>query len=168
MLAQKTSAQLADELLGCISTASRQKRRAAAEALQRRFGFQLASVEAQLEHCESLLLSHLSTSGGDLEAAVSQLHFLNQAMSHFESSHVVPTYYVTFTICSISGGGVVLRDFWRFTLLHALGFCIGCALCFIGVVLITYQGSVAPEVEVGKQGELRCEMPRFEVGAPTT
>ena len=86
--------------------------------------------------------------------AVSQLHFLNQAMSHFESSHVVPTYYVTFTICSISGGGVVLRDFWRFTLLHALGFCIGCALCFIGVVLITYQGSVAPEVEVGKQALL--------------
>lgn len=39
--------------------------------------------------------------------AVLQLKFLNQAMAHFDSSRVVPTYYVTFTICSISGGGVV-------------------------------------------------------------
>ena len=78
--------------------------------------------------------------------AVLQLKFLNQAMGHFESSHVVPTYYVTFTICSISGGGVVLQDFWRFTAQGALGFCAGCALCFLGVGLITWQGTVAPAV----------------------
>ena len=57
--------------------------------------------------------------------AVLQLKFLNQAMSHFDSSHVVPTYYVTFTICSISGGGVVLQDFWRLTPEKALGFVAG-------------------------------------------
>jgi len=72
--------------------------------------------------------------------AVLQLKFLNQAMVYFDSSLVVPTYYVTFTICSISGGGVVLQDFWRFTPAHALGFCAGCALCFAGVGLITTGG----------------------------
>lgn len=78
--------------------------------------------------------------------AVLQLKFLNAAMTHFESSQVVPTYYVTFTICSISGGGVVLQDFWHFTSAGALGFGLGCALCFLGVGLITFQGSVAPRV----------------------
>jgi hypothetical protein len=56
----------------------------------------------------------------------------------------VPTYYVTFTICSISGGGVVLQDFWRFTPAGALGFCAGCALCFGGVGLVTWGDAEKP------------------------
>ena len=67
--------------------------------------------------------------------AVLQLKFLNAAMTHFDSSQVVPTYYVTFTICSISGGGVVLQDFWRLTTTGALGFVGGCALCFLGAAM---------------------------------
>ena len=41
---------------------------------------------------------------------------------------------------------MVLQDFWRFTAAGALGFGFGCALCFFGVALITYQGSVAKRV----------------------
>ena len=44
-----------------------------------------------------------------------QLKHLNQAMHFFPSSQVVPAYYVVFTLCSISGGGVVYQDFWGFT-----------------------------------------------------
>lgn len=77
--------------------------------------------------------------GSRADDGPAQLKFLNQAMGHFDSSRVVPTYYVTFTICSISGGGVVLQDFWRFSTAGAVGFVAGCLLCFLGVGLITYQ-----------------------------
>ena len=30
-------------------------------------------------------------------------------------AQVVPAYYVAFTLCSISGGGIVYQDFWGFT-----------------------------------------------------
>ena len=69
--------------------------------------------------------------------AVLQLRYLNKAMEHFDSTQVVPTYYITFTLASISGGGVVLRDFWRLTPDRALGFGLGALLCFGGVALIT-------------------------------
>lgn len=44
-----------------------------------------------------------------VSTAVLQLKYLNRAMRHFDASQVVPTYYVTFTLCSISGGGVVYQ-----------------------------------------------------------
>ena len=76
---------------------------------------------------------------------VLQLKHLNSAMEHFESTQVVPVYYITFTLCSIAGGGIVYQDFWRFTLGNALGFFAGCVLCFWGVLLIAMQGSHAPK-----------------------
>ena len=70
--------------------------------------------------------------------AVLQLRYLNKAMESFDSSQVVPTYYVTFTLASISGGGVVFRDFWRFHADHnAMLFVVGVVLCFSGVFIIT-------------------------------
>jgi hypothetical protein len=69
--------------------------------------------------------------------AILQVYFLNQAMAHFDSTKVVPVYYITFTLCSICGGGVVIRDFWRFQRANALGFGCGVVLCFVGVFLIT-------------------------------
>ena len=39
-----------------------------------------------------------------------QLKHLNRAQKHFDSSAVVPVYYLSFTICSISGGGIVYQD----------------------------------------------------------
>ena len=72
-----------------------------------------------------------------------QLKHLNQAMHFFPSSQVVPAYYVVFTLCSISGGGVVYQDFWGFTWETARGFALGCCLCFVGVYLLTKKGTVA-------------------------
>ena len=41
-------------------------------------------------------------------------------------------------LASISAGGVVLREFWRFpSLMRVLGFSVGALLCFGGVALIT-------------------------------
>jgi hypothetical protein len=34
-------------------------------------------------------------------------------MCNFDSMVVVPVYYITFTLCSITGGGLFFRDFWR-------------------------------------------------------
>ena len=45
--------------------------------------------------------------------AVLQLMFLNRAMMNFDSTQVVPVYYVVFTLCSIGGGGIFFHDFWR-------------------------------------------------------
>ena len=38
----------------------------------------------------------------------------NAAMAAFDSNKVVPVYYITFTLCSISGGGIVFQDFWGY------------------------------------------------------
>lgn len=69
--------------------------------------------------------------------AVLQLRFLNKAMAAFDSTRVVPVYYITFTLASITGGGVFFRDFWRFSATRAAGFCAGCFLCFGGVYLVS-------------------------------
>ena len=74
--------------------------------------------------------------------AVLQLRYLNKAMANFNSTQVVPVYYITFTLASISGGGVVLRDFWRFEAADAIGFAGGALLCFGGVLLITRKPTV--------------------------
>lgn len=74
--------------------------------------------------------------------AVLQVRYLNKAMAHFHSTQVVPTYYILFTLASISGGGIVLQDFWRFERTSALGFSAGAALCFGGVGLITRRPQV--------------------------
>ena len=70
-----------------------------------------------------------------------QLIFLDKAMAVFDSTRVVPVYYITFTLGSITSSGVVFRDFWRFDPLEAVFFCLGCLLCFVGVFLVTHQPS---------------------------
>ena len=78
---------------------------------------------------------------------VLQLRHLDKALEYHDNARVVPTYYVTFTLCSISGGGVVYQDFWGFTWRTAGGFVCGCALCFYGVYLITKKGTVADKYD---------------------
>ncbi len=75
--------------------------------------------------------------------AVLQLKYLNEAQKYHDSSKVVPVYYITFTVCSISGSGIVYQDFWGFQTDTALGFISGCFMCFFGVYLITKRGAVA-------------------------
>jgi len=68
-----------------------------------------------------------------------QLVFLNRAMAAFDSTRVVPVYYITFTLTSIFSSGIVFRDFWRFDVLSAILFSLGCLLCFVGVFLVAGQ-----------------------------
>ena len=75
----------------------------------------------------------------------------------------MPVYFITFTLCSISGGGVVFQDFWGFTWATASGFVLGVALSFGGVYLLSRKGTVAheykelqeyPEAEAETKGAL--------------
>ena len=79
-----------------------------------------------------------------------QLLFLDKAMAVFDSTRVVPVYYITFTLVSITSGGVVFRDFWRFEPFEATFFCVGCLLCFVGVFLITHQPSSPQKISPQK------------------
>lgn len=44
-------------------------------------------------------------------ALVTQLRFLNMAMARFGNSQVVPVYYVLFTICAMTSGAIMYREF---------------------------------------------------------
>lgn len=69
-----TDESLAALLLNELSEASRDQRRALMNRLVLRCGFQEANGRNQLEHLESLLLSHLSATEGDHAAAVTSLY----------------------------------------------------------------------------------------------
>ena len=79
--------------------------------------------------------------------AVLQLRFLNKAMANFNSAVVVPTYYVTFTLCSISGGIWVFDEAWRQSWFAPLPqkewlFFLGVLLCVIGVAMVAIKPAV--------------------------
>jgi len=85
--------------------------------------------------------------------AVTQLRFLNKAMEHFPSAVVVPTYYVSFTLCSIAGGVWVFDESWRpKTWLTPVPneeyyFFIGCIFCFGGVFCIAYKKGSPTQID---------------------
>ena len=98
--------------------------------------------------------------------AIGQLRHLDRAMHYHHSSRVVPTYYVAFTICSITGSGVVLRDFERFTPVAALAFTSGIILSFLGVYLLVSRRlelarvpSPIPRSPVAKPSNANSSMP---------
>lgn len=64
-----------------------------------------------------------------------QIHFLNKALSRFNSVEVIPTNFVIFTTCSIIASSVLYGDLER-TSPFAL---LGVFLMFLGVVLITFK-----------------------------
>ncbi|WAR23924.1 NPAL2-like protein [Mya arenaria] len=69
-------------------------------------------------------------------AGDSQLKYLNAAMKKFESTIVVPTNFVFFTISAIIAGIVFYREFWGMTALEIFMFLFGCCLSFVGVYFI--------------------------------
>lgn len=69
--------------------------------------------------------------------AVMQIRYLNKALQRFDSTQVIPTQFVTFTLCVIIGSAVLYRDFERTTATQAAKFVGGCLLTFFGVFLIT-------------------------------
>ncbi|KAF2093924.1 DUF803-domain-containing protein, partial [Rhizodiscina lignyota] len=69
--------------------------------------------------------------------AVMQIRYLNRALQRFDSTQVIPTQFVLFTLSVILGSAVLYRDFERTKAENAGEFIGGCALTFAGVWLIT-------------------------------
>lgn len=72
-------------------------------------------------------------------SAIMQIRYLNRALQHFDSTQVIPTQFVMFTLSVIIGSAVLYRDFESTTLEQAVKFVAGCLLTFFGVYLITSQ-----------------------------
>ncbi|KAJ3318395.1 hypothetical protein HDV06_003080 [Boothiomyces sp. JEL0866] len=79
--------------------------------------------------------------------ALSQIHFLNKALSSFDSTQVIPTNFVLFTTSSIIGSSIMYHDLSRTNPIALLGV----ISMFMGVFLITSktedQYTAIPDVE---------------------
>ncbi|KAI8065925.1 magnesium transporter NIPA-domain-containing protein [Gongronella butleri] len=69
--------------------------------------------------------------------AVLQIKYLNKALQRFDSTAVIPTQFVLFTVSAIIGSAVIYHDFDDMGLNQMSRFMSGCAIEFLGVYLIT-------------------------------
>ncbi|KAI9779131.1 MAG: hypothetical protein M1839_007666 [Geoglossum umbratile] len=72
-----------------------------------------------------------------ISSALLQIVYLNRALQRFDSTQVIPTQFVLFTLSVIIGSSVLYRDFQKATLDRVTKFVAGCMLTFTGVYLIT-------------------------------
>jgi magnesium transporter len=72
-------------------------------------------------------------------SALLQIRYLNRALQNYNSTQVIPTQFVLFTLSVIIGSAVLYRDFEHTTLEQIVKFVVGCLLTFFGVYLITSQ-----------------------------
>ncbi|KAI8898932.1 magnesium transporter NIPA-domain-containing protein [Globomyces pollinis-pini] len=83
--------------------------------------------------------------------AVTQIHFLNKALSSFDSVEVIPTNFVLFTTFSIIGSSILYHDFSRTNPIVLLGV----FSMFLGVYMITYKNvddyKPVDDLEVGSE-----------------
>ncbi|KAL8755246.1 MAG: hypothetical protein Q9184_004856 [Pyrenodesmia sp. 2 TL-2023] len=70
-------------------------------------------------------------------SAVMQIRYVNRALQRFDSTQVIPTQFVLFTISVIIGSAVLYRDFKSADAARVGKFAGGCLLTFLGVYLIT-------------------------------
>ncbi|EEH33828.2 DUF803 domain membrane protein [Paracoccidioides lutzii Pb01] len=70
-------------------------------------------------------------------SALMQIRYINRALQRFDSTQVIPTQFVLFTISVIVGSAVLYRDFESTSPERAAKFIGGCALTFLGVYFIT-------------------------------
>ncbi|KAL8804563.1 MAG: hypothetical protein Q9182_002478 [Xanthomendoza sp. 2 TL-2023] len=70
-------------------------------------------------------------------SAVMQIRYVNRALQRFDSTQVIPTQFVLFTLSVIIGSAVLYRDFESATAASMGKFIGGCFLTFLGVYLIT-------------------------------
>lgn len=70
-------------------------------------------------------------------SALMQIRYINRALQRFDSTQVIPTQFVLFTLAVIIGSAVLYRDFESITAIRATKFVGGCLLTFLGVYFIT-------------------------------
>jgi len=66
-----------------------------------------------------------------------QIRYINRALQRFDSTQVIPTQFVLFTLSVIIGSAILYRDFESMTAARAAKFVGGCFLTFLGVYFIT-------------------------------
>ncbi|ORX62422.1 DUF803-domain-containing protein [Hesseltinella vesiculosa] len=69
--------------------------------------------------------------------AILQIKYLNKALQRFDSTAVIPTQFVLFTVSAITGSAVIYHDFDGMSFKQMSRFMAGCAIEFLGVYLIT-------------------------------
>ncbi|GIK00412.1 NIPA-like protein 3 [Aspergillus viridinutans] len=70
-------------------------------------------------------------------SALMQIRYINRALQRFDSTQVIPTQFVLFTLSVIVGSAVLYRDFENYTAERASKFVSGCLMTFLGVYFIT-------------------------------
>ncbi|KAF4551020.1 Hypothetical protein D9617_15g043740 [Elsinoe fawcettii] len=86
--------------------------------------------------------------------AVMQIKYVNRALQRFDSTQVIPTQFVMFTLSVIIGSAILYRDFERRSSEDAVKFFAGCALTFLGVWCITSgRGKDTHDEEEGSSDE---------------
>lgn len=69
--------------------------------------------------------------------AILQIKYVNRALQRFDSTQVIPTQFVLFTLSVIIGSGILYRDFEKISQDRLTKFVFGCGFTFLGVYLIT-------------------------------
>lgn len=72
-----------------------------------------------------------------ISTALLQIRYVNRALQRFDSTQVIPTQFVLFTISVIIGSAILYRDFEHADATRIVKFLSGCLLTFLGVYLIT-------------------------------
>ncbi|CAG8716226.1 18441_t:CDS:2 [Acaulospora morrowiae] len=72
-----------------------------------------------------------------ISTAVLQVKFLNKALKQFDSTEVIPTQFVLFTMSAITGSAVLYNDFAEMDFWKCSSFLSGCFMTFLGVYFIT-------------------------------
>ena len=72
-----------------------------------------------------------------VSTALLQIRYVNRALQRFDSTQVIPTQFVMFTLSVIIGSAVLYRDFESATADRVSKFIGGCLLTFLGVYFIT-------------------------------
>ncbi|KAI9298119.1 DUF803-domain-containing protein [Neoconidiobolus thromboides FSU 785] len=65
-----------------------------------------------------------------------QVKYLNKALQSFDSTVVIPTQFVLFTLSAVIGSAILFDEFEAYTLEQYITFIFGCLLTFVGVYLI--------------------------------
>ncbi len=70
-------------------------------------------------------------------SALTQVHFMNVSLRAFNTSYVVPVFYVSWTLSSVIGAGCLFNDFADFAFFNYVAFIAGLMLVFSGVWLLS-------------------------------
>lgn len=96
-----------------------------------------------------------------------QVSFLNQALSRFNSTIVIPVNFVMFTTSTLVGSAILYRDFDHMSQLGSILSVIGISIMFFGVYLITLPKSVKLSQNIDDDLDLeidRTDTPQEQVG----